>query len=106
MPKLKIKKNDDVIVIAGKDKGKAGKVLRAIPGENRVIVAGVNTVKKHQKADASGRKAGIVSKNLPIHASNVALADPKTGKPTRVGYATDKDGKKIRIAKRSGQAVK
>ncbi|MDR1009178.1 MAG: 50S ribosomal protein L24 [Rickettsiales bacterium] len=104
MTKMKIKKNDDVIVIAGRDKGKKGKVLRALPSENKVVVAGVNLVKKHQKADAQGNKAGIVTKNLPIHASNVALADPKTGKPTRVGFKMDKD-KKIRFAKKSGETI-
>ena len=102
---MKIKKNDDVIVIAGRDKGKVGKVVRAIPKENKVVVSGINMAKRHQKADASGNKAGIVQKNLPIDASNVALVDPKTGKPTRVGYKTLKDGKKVRVAKKSGETI-
>jgi large subunit ribosomal protein L24 len=105
MPKMKIKKNDDVIVIAGKDKGKRGKVLRAIPSEGRVVVAGVNVVKRHRKADAEGNKAGIVEKGMPVHVSNVALADPKTGKPTRVGFKIVKDGKKMRVAKKSGEVI-
>jgi large subunit ribosomal protein L24 len=105
MPKMKIKKNDDVMVIAGKDKGKVGKVVRAIPSELRVVVAGVNLVKRHQKADQQGNKAGIVTKNLPIHVSNVALVDPKTGKATRVGYTTTKEGKKVRVARKSGEII-
>ena len=105
MPKMKIKKNDDVIVIAGKDKGKRGKVLRAIPSELKVVVAGVNLVKRHQKADAQGNKSGIVTKNLPIHVSNVALVDPKSGKPARVGFKETKDGKKVRFAKKSGEVI-
>ena len=102
---MKIKKNDDVIVIAGRDKGKSGKVVRAIPTESKVVVAGVNLVKRHQKADSAGNKAGIVTKNLPIHVSNVALLDPKTGKPTRAGFKFGKDGKKMRVAKKSGEVI-
>ncbi|MCL2439584.1 MAG: 50S ribosomal protein L24 [Alphaproteobacteria bacterium] len=102
--KMKIKKNDDVIVIAGRDKGKKGKVIAAMPSEQKVLVAGVNMVKRHQKADAQGNKAGIVAKSMPIHVSNVALADPKTGKATRVGYKIEK-GAKTRIAKKSGTPV-
>lgn len=105
MAKMKIKKNDDVIVIAGKDKGKTGKVIKAMPKENKVVVTGVNTVKRHQKADAMGNKAGIVTKNLPIDVSNVSLVDPKSGKPTKVGFKTTKDGKKVRFAKKSGETI-
>jgi large subunit ribosomal protein L24 len=101
---MKLKKNDEVIVIAGRDKGKKGRIVRSIPSENRVVVSGVNLVKRHQKADASGAKAGIVSKSMPIHASNVALADPKTGAPTRIGFKVVKD-KKVRVAKKSGEIV-
>jgi len=102
--KMKIKKGDQVIVNTGKDKGKKGEVLKTMPAKSRVIVQGVNVVKKHQKPTqfAAG---GIVEKELSIHVSNVALADPKEDKPTRVGYQTLKDGKKVRIAKRSGQEI-
>ena len=102
--KLKIKKGDQVIVLTGKDKGKKGEVLRAIPEKSRVIVQGVNVVKKHQKPTqfAAG---GIVEKELSIHVSNVAVADPKEDKPTRVGYKTLKSGKKVRVARRSGETI-
>lgn len=103
--KMKIKKNDDVIVLVGKDKGKVGKVVKAMPKDNKVIVTGVNQVQKHQKADASGNKAGIITKNLPINVSNVSLMDPKTGKATRVGFKTTKEGKKVRFAKKSGEII-
>lgn len=102
--KLKIKKNDEVIVIAGKDKGKKGTVLKVLPKDSRVLVSGVNLVKKHQKPGVAG-PGGIVQKEAAIHVSNVALVDPKLGKPTRVGYNFLKDGSKVRIAKRSGEAV-
>ncbi len=105
MAKMKIKKNDDVIVIAGKDKGKTGKVIKAMPKENKVVVTGVNQVQRHQKADAMGNKAGIVTKNLPIDVSNVSLVDPKSGKATKVGFKTTKDGKKVRFAKKSGETI-
>lgn len=104
MVKMKIKKNDDVIVITGKDKGKVGKVIQAMPKENKVIVTGVNQVKRHQKADAMGNKSGIITKNLPINVSNVALVDPKTGKATKIGYKVE-NGKKIRFAKKSGETI-
>lgn len=102
--KMKIKKGDTVIVNTGKDKGKKGEVLKTMPAKSRVIVQGVNVVKKHQKPTqfAAG---GIVEKELSIHVSNVSVADPKEDKPTRVGYQTLKDGKKVRIAKRSGQEI-
>ncbi len=101
---MKIKKGDNVIVLAGKNKGKTAKVLRAIPAENKVIVEGVNVVKKHQKATQRGKKGTTVEKTLPIHVSNVAIVDPKDNKPTRVGYKVEGD-KKVRIAKRSGQKI-
>ena len=102
--KMKIKKGDSVIVLTGKDKGKKGEVLNAMPDKSRVIVKGVNVVKKHQKPTqfAAG---GIVEKELTIHVSNVALADPKEDKPTRVGFTTLKSGKKVRVAKRSGETI-
>ncbi len=103
-PKMKIKKGDSVIVLTGKDKGKKGEVLRAIPTENRVVVSGVNTVKKHNKPTQLS-PGGIEDKELSIHVSNVALADPKNGKATRIGYKTLKDGKKVRVAKKSGETL-
>ena len=102
--KLKIKKGDQVVVLTGRDKGAKGEVLKVIPSERRVVVQGVNKVKKHNKPTqfAAG---GIVEKELSIAVSNVALADPKKGKPTRVGYTTLKDGKKVRLARASGETV-
>ncbi|MEM6811599.1 MAG: 50S ribosomal protein L24 [Pseudomonadota bacterium] len=103
-PKLKIKKGDTVVVNTGKDKGKKGEVLKVMPEKARVIVQGVNVVKKHQKPTQFA-PGGIQEKELSIHVSNVSLADPKTGKATRVGYKTLKGGKKIRVAKASGETV-
>ena len=100
----KIKKGDKVVVITGKDKGKTGEVLRILVDENRALVQGINMVKRHTKPSAAGQ-GGVVSKEASIHLSNVALADPKTGKATRVGFKVEKDGKKVRIAKRSGEVV-
>lgn len=102
--KMKIKKGDTVIVLSGKDKGKKGEVLKAIPAKSRVIVQGVNVVKKHNRPTQLSA-GGIEEKELSIHVSNVALADPKEDKPTRVGYKTLESGKKIRVAKRSGETV-
>lgn len=102
--KLKIKKGDKVVVITGRDKGRQGEVVRVMPAENRAVVRGVNVAKRHQKQTAA-QEGGIVSKELPIHVSNLALRDPKDGKPTRVGYKTLADGKKVRVAKRSGEVI-
>jgi large subunit ribosomal protein L24 len=104
MPKLKIKKGDHVVVITGKNKGKKGEVLKVLPDENRAIVSGVAVVKRHQRQTAS-QEGGIVSKEKPIHISNLALEDPKDGKPTRVGYKFLKDGRKVRFARRSGEVI-
>jgi large subunit ribosomal protein L24 len=101
--KLRIKKGDKVIVLTGKDKGKQGEVLLMIPAENRAVVSGINIAKRHQKQTPS-QEGGIVAKNLPIHVSNLALRDPKSGKPTRVGYKLIGD-KKVRVAKRSGEQI-
>ncbi len=101
--KLKIKKGDKVIVLTGKDKGKQGEVLSVSPTENRAVVAGVNIAKRHQKQTPS-QEGGIIAKNMPIHISNLAIRDPKSGKPTRVGYKMVGD-KKVRIAKRSGEQI-
>ena len=103
-PKLKIQKGDQVVVLTGKDKGAKGEVLKVLPAENRVVVQGVNVVKKHQKLTQFSA-GGITQKELSIHASNVAVADPKSGEATRVGYKTLKDGKKVRVAKKSGEEL-
>ena len=105
MKKMQIKKGDTVRVIAGKDKDKEGKVLAVDAKKGRVIVEGVNMVKKHQKARSQTAPSGIVEREGSIDASNVMLVDPKTGKPTRVGYRINEDGSKSRIAKRSGEVI-
>ena len=104
MPKLKIKKGDKVVVIAGKDKGRNGEVLRVLPKENRVLVQGVNMMKRHTKP-AMGQQGGIVEREAALHVSNVSHVDPKDNKPTRVGYKTLDDGRKVRFAKRSGEVI-
>jgi len=104
MPKLKIKKGDKVVVITGRDKGKTGEVKQVLPAENRVVVDGVNMVKRHT-APSAGNAGGIVEKEASIHVSNVAYVDPKTDKPTRIGYKTLEDGRKVRFAKRSGEII-
>jgi large subunit ribosomal protein L24 len=101
--KLKVKKGDKVVVITGRDKGKSGEIVKVLREENRVVVQGVNVAQRHQKQSMS-QEGGIVRKELPIHVSNVALIDPKTDKPTRVGYKMDGE-RKIRIARRSGEAL-
>ena len=104
MPKLKIKKGDHVVVITGKDKGKKGEVLKVIPAENRAVVKGVSMVRRHQRQTAQ-QEGGIIAKEAAIHISNLALEDPKDGKPTRVGYKFLKDGRKVRFARRSGEVI-
>jgi large subunit ribosomal protein L24 len=104
MPKLKIKKGDKVVVIAGKDKGRGGEVLRVLPKENRVLVQGVNMMKRHTKP-AMGQPGGIVEREAALHVSNVSHVDPKDSKPTRVGYKTLEDGRKVRFARRSGEVI-
>ena len=104
MPKMKIKKGDNVVVITGRDKGKAGEVLRVLPAERRLIVQGVHVARRHTK-QRMGDPGGIVDKELTIHVSNVAHVDPQSGKPTRVGYKTLDDGRKVRIARRSGEVL-
>ena len=103
--KLKIKKGDKVVVITGKDKGKTGEVMRVIPDEARVVVAGVNVATRHVKPSQTNPNGGIEKRELTIHVSNVALADPKGGKATRVGYKTLGDGSKVRVAKASGETI-
>lgn len=101
---MKIKKDDNVIVISGKDKGKTGKVLRAFPRERKVIVAGINIKKLHKRPTKSGQKGQIIDQAAPMHVSTVMIVDSKTNKKSRIGYAI-KDGKKSRIAKRSGAVI-
>ncbi len=100
----KIKKGDKVVVLAGKDKGLSGEVLQVMPKDERALVRGVNLVKRHQRQTAS-QEGGIISKEAPIHLSNLALADPKDGKPTRVGFRVLEDGRKVWFAKRSGDLI-
>jgi large subunit ribosomal protein L24 len=100
----KIRKGDKVIVIAGRDKGKSGEVIKMLTDENRVLVRGVQMVRRHQRQTAKVQ-GGIVSKESSIHISNIALADPKGGKATRVGFKLLNDGKKVRVAKRSGEQI-
>ena len=102
---IHVKNGDNVIVISGKDKGATGKVIAVDSKKGRVYVEGVNIVKKHQKARTQGAPSGIVEREGSIDASNVMLVDPKTGKPTRVGYRVNEDGTKSRIAKRSGEVI-
>ena len=106
MGKLHIKKNDTVVVLAGEDKGKTGKVLKVLVEKNRALVEGVNMVSKSTKPSAKNPQGGIVMQEAPIHISNLSLVDPKSGKPTRVGIKVAEDGKKVRIAKKSGEEIK
>ena len=100
----KIKKGDKVVVITGRDAGKSGEVVQVFPKETRALVRGVNLVKRHQRQTAQ-QEGGIISKEAPIHLSNLAVADPKDGKPTRVGFKVLDDGRKVRFAKRSGDLI-
>jgi len=100
----KIRKGDKVIVLTGRDKGRTGEVLEVRPADARALVRGVNMVKRHQRQSAS-QEGGIISKESTVHLSNLALADPKDGKPTRVGFKHLDDGSKVRVAKRSGEVI-
>jgi large subunit ribosomal protein L24 len=104
MAKLKIKKDDNVVVISGRDKGKQGKVLRVFPAEARAVVQGVHIARRHSKP-SMGDPGGIVEKELKIHISNLAHIDPQTNKPTRVGYKFLDGGRKVRVARRSGEVL-
>jgi large subunit ribosomal protein L24 len=104
MASLKIRRGDHVVVLTGKNKGKHGEVLKVMPAENRAIVKGVAMIKRHQRQTAT-QDGGIISKEAAIHLSNLALEDPKDGKPTRVGFKFLKDGRKVRFAKRSGEVI-
>ena len=100
----KIRKGDKVVVLTGRDKGRSGEVVQVMPKEDRALVRGVNLVKRHQRQTAN-QEGGIISKEAPIHLSNLAVADPKDGKATRVGFKTLDDGRKVRVAKRSGDLI-
>ena len=101
---MNFKTGDKVVVISGKDKGKEGKITHVLRNENRVVVEGINIVKKHVKGN--GQTAGSINEvEAPIHASNVMIVDPKTNKPTRIGHSTNKDGKKIRVTKKSNSSL-
>ena len=102
--KLRIKRGDQVIVLAGRDRGRRGEVLRVIPKEDRVVVSGVNQVKRHTRPSPRG-PGGIETKEAPIHISNVAQVDPASNRPSRVGYRFLDDGRKVRFAKRSGEVI-
>ena len=104
MTKLKIRKGDRVVVVAGRSKGKKGDVLKVMPTENRALVAGVNMVVRHQKQTQT-TEAGRISKESSIDISNLAIEDPKDGKPSRVGFRVLEDGRKVRYAKRSGEVI-
>lgn len=104
MVKLKVKTGDEVIVITGKNKGKRGKILKVLPKENKAIVAGVNIVKKHTKASQHS-EGGIIQKELPIHISNIAHIDPKSGEATKISCKILENGTKVRVAKKSGEII-
>lgn len=103
---MKLKKGDKVLVIAGKERGKSSTIVRVMPRENLVILDGLNLAKRHRRPSAQNRKGQIIDRAMPMHASNVMLADPKSGKPTRVKFIRNKDGARIRIAVKSGQELK
>ena len=100
----RIRKGDKVVVITGRDKGRTGEVIQVMPTESRALVRGINLVKRHQRQTAA-QEGGIISKEAPVHLSNLALTDPKDGKATRVGFKVMADGKKVRVAKRSGVEI-
>ena len=104
MAAQKIKKGDTVVVLSGKDKGKTGEVLRAMPKDDKVVVGGVNVATRHRKPSQANPQGGLERREAPLHVSKVAVADPKTGKPTRVRFET-RDGKKVRVAVKSGELI-
>ena len=106
MTKLHIKKGDTVYVNAGEDKGKTGRVLKVLIEKKRAVVEGINMVTKATKPNAKNPQGGLVKMEAPIHVSNLQLLDPKSGKPTRVGYKVNEEGKKVRISKKSGEEIK
>lgn len=100
----KVRKGDKVVILTGRDKGRSGEVIQVLPKEDRALVRGINLVKKHQK-QTQNQEGGIISKEAAIHLSNIAIADPKDGQPTRVGFRILDDGRKVRFAKRSGDLI-
>jgi large subunit ribosomal protein L24 len=100
----RIKKGDKVVVLTGRDKGRSGEVIQVMPKDERALIRGVNMVTRHQKQSAA-QEGGLIRKEAPIHLSNVAIADPTDGKPTRIGFKTLNDGRKVRFAKRSGETI-
>jgi large subunit ribosomal protein L24 len=100
----KIKKGDKVVILAGRDKGRSGEVIKVMPDENRALVRGLNMVRRHQRQTAN-QEGGIISKEAPVDLSNLAIADPKDGKASRVGFKILEDGRKVRFAKRSGDLI-
>ena len=104
MASAKIRKGDTVVILSGKDKGKTGEVIRSMPKDNKVLVSGVNVAARHRKPTQTNPQGGIERKEAPLHVSNVSVADPKTGKPTRVRFE-ERDGKKVRVAAKSGELI-
>ena len=102
---MNFKVGDKVIVITGKDKGKSGKILHILRSKNTVVIEGINMVKKHQKPTSQNQTGGIIEKENPIHISNIMMVDSKTGKGTRIGHETNKDGKKVRVSKKSNEKI-
>jgi large subunit ribosomal protein L24 len=102
--KMRVKKGDKVVVLSGKDKGKTGEVVQSLPKEQKVIVSGVNVAVRHRKASQENPQGGLERKEAPLHVSKVAIADPKTGGPTRVRFE-ERDGKKVRVAVKSGELI-
>jgi large subunit ribosomal protein L24 len=105
MAQAHVRKGDTVVVVAGKERGKRGKVLRVLPAEGRVLVERLNMMKKHQRPSQKLRQGGIIEREAPLHLSNVMLVDPRTDKPTRVGIRRLADGKKVRVARASGEII-
>jgi large subunit ribosomal protein L24 len=105
MSAAKIKKGDKVVILSGKDKGKHGEVTRAFPKDGKVIVGGINMMTRHKKPSQQDPQGGLERVEAPLHVSKVAIEDPKTGKPTRVGFKVLEDGRKVRVAKRSGETI-
>jgi large subunit ribosomal protein L24 len=105
MAAQKIRKGDKVVVLSGKDKGKTGEVVRSMPKDMKVVVSGVNVATRHRKPSQANPQGGLERREAPLHVSKVAIADPKTGKATRVRFQTGKDGKKVRVAVKSGELI-
>ncbi len=105
MSAAKVKKGDKVVILSGKDKGKKGEVTKSFPKDSKVIVGGINMMTRHKKASQANPQGGLERIEAPMHVSKVAIEDPKTGKPTRVGFKVLEDGRKVRVAKRSGEVI-